>query len=121
MEKSTDLEHALRRADQYETEVRKLRGRIDDLKHDLTKAEDEMDQSANQSRRLQRTNDELQTHVDNLKVQVDHLHTRYGPRAISFFKAKPYIFHRKLGQFLQFRIVKVVRHIRREFRLAAND
>ena len=76
VEKTTDLEHALRRADQYETEVRKLRGRIDDLKHDLAKAEDEMDQSANQSRRLQRANDELQTHVDNLKVQVDHLHTR---------------------------------------------
>ena len=76
LEKTTDLEHAIRRAEQYETEVRKLRGRIEDLKRDLAKAEDEVDEQANMNRRLQRTNDELQTHVENLKVQVDHLHTR---------------------------------------------
>ena len=40
-EKTTECEHAQRRAEQYELEVKKLRGRIDDLKRDLANAEDE--------------------------------------------------------------------------------
>ena len=31
-----------RRAEQYESEVRKLRGRVEELKHDLANAEDEV-------------------------------------------------------------------------------
>ena len=41
-EKSTEFEHAQRRAEQYELEVKKLRGRIDDLKKDLANAEDDV-------------------------------------------------------------------------------
>ena len=41
-EKTTECEHAQRRAEQYELEVKKLRGRIDDLKRDLANAEDEV-------------------------------------------------------------------------------
>ena len=41
-EKTTELEHAERRSEHYEMEVKKLRGRIDDLKKDLATAEDEV-------------------------------------------------------------------------------
>ena len=37
----------------------------------------QVDQQANQVRRLQRNNDELQEQVENLRTQVDHLQTRY--------------------------------------------
>ena len=41
-EKSIELDHAKRRIEQYEVEVQKLRGRIDELKKDLAHAEDEV-------------------------------------------------------------------------------
>ena len=41
-EKSAELEHTLRRAEQHEAEVKKLRGRVDELKRELAKAEDEV-------------------------------------------------------------------------------
>ena len=39
-DKSAELEHAKSRAEQYELEVKKLRLRIEELKRDLTAAED---------------------------------------------------------------------------------
>ncbi|PVD21397.1 hypothetical protein C0Q70_19570 [Pomacea canaliculata] len=62
---STEQEHTRRRADHYEAEVKKLRGRVEELKRDLATAEDEIVVQANMSRRLQRTIDELQEQVDN--------------------------------------------------------
>lgn len=41
-DKSTELAHALRRSEQYESEVKKLRGRIEELKKELATAEDEV-------------------------------------------------------------------------------
>ncbi|XP_059147726.1 coiled-coil domain-containing protein 102A-like isoform X2 [Physella acuta] len=75
-ERSTELEHTRRRAEQYETEVRKLRSRVDELKHDLAAAEDEVDNQGNAARKAQRTNDELQAQVESLQVQVNHLQSR---------------------------------------------
>ncbi|GFO05859.1 coiled-coil domain-containing protein 102a [Plakobranchus ocellatus] len=46
-ERGTELEHTRRRAEQYQEEVRKLRGRVEELKHDLAAAEDEKSSSAN--------------------------------------------------------------------------
>nr|XP_022903348.1 coiled-coil domain-containing protein 102A isoform X3 [Onthophagus taurus] len=75
-DKMTELAHAVRRAEQYESEVKKLRTRVEELKRDLTIAEDELDSSTNTIRKLQRGNDELQEQVDNFQVQLQHLHTR---------------------------------------------
>lgn len=75
-DKITELAHAVRRAEQYETEVKKLRGRVEELKRDLAIAEDELDSATNTVRKLQRTNDELQEQVDNFQVQLQHLHSR---------------------------------------------
>lgn len=76
-DKITELAHAVRRAEQYESEVKKLRSRVEELKRDLAVAEDELDNASNNIRKLQRTNDELQEQVDNFQVQLQHLHTRF--------------------------------------------
>ncbi|XP_033755010.1 coiled-coil domain-containing protein 102A-like isoform X1 [Pecten maximus] len=75
-EKLTELDHTKRRGEQYEIEVKKLRGRIEELKKDLANAEDEVDTQANMVRKLQRTNDELQEEMENLQVQLDHTQSR---------------------------------------------
>lgn len=54
-ETNTELGHAVRRAEQYETEVKRLRARVEELKHELAGAEDE---------------------IDNLQAQIQHLQTR---------------------------------------------
>lgn len=74
-DKITELAHTVRRAEQYETEVKKLRNRVEELKRDLAVAEDELDTASNNIRKLQRTNDELQEQVDSFQVQLQHLHT----------------------------------------------
>jgi coiled-coil domain-containing protein 102A len=58
-EANVELGHALRRAEQYETEVKRLRTRIEELKKDLTLAEDEIDAASSAIRRLQRNNEDL--------------------------------------------------------------
>lgn len=75
-DKITELAHTARRAEQYEAEVKKLRGRVEELKRDLAVAEDELDTANNNIRKLQRSNDELQEQVENFQVQLQHLHTR---------------------------------------------
>lgn len=55
-ETNTELGHAVRRAEQYETEVKRLRARVEELKHELAGAEDE---------------------IDSLQAQIQHLQTRY--------------------------------------------
>ncbi|XP_071542986.1 coiled-coil domain-containing protein 102B-like isoform X3 [Panulirus ornatus] len=75
-DKSVELLHTSRRADQYESEVKRLRARVDELKKELAAAEDEVDGASNNIRKLQRGNDELQETVENLEVQVEHLQSR---------------------------------------------
>lgn len=43
----------------YEQEVKRLRLRVEELKKELTFAEDELDSASSAVRRLQRANDEL--------------------------------------------------------------
>ncbi|XP_069156950.1 coiled-coil domain-containing protein 102A isoform X2 [Procambarus clarkii] len=75
-DKSVELLHCSRRADQYESEVKRLRARVDELKKELAASEDEVDGASNNIRKLQRSNDELQETVENLEVQVEHLQSR---------------------------------------------
>ncbi|XP_055323887.1 coiled-coil domain-containing protein 102A isoform X6 [Sitodiplosis mosellana] len=55
-ETNTELGHAVRRAEQYENEVKRLRARVEELKHELAGAEDE---------------------IDSLQAQMQHLQTRH--------------------------------------------
>lgn len=75
-DKMTELAHAMRRAEQYETEVKRLRSRVEELKRELAAAEDEIDSATNNIRKLQRSNDELQEQVESFQVQLQHLHSR---------------------------------------------
>lgn len=52
-DKTTELNHSARRIEQYETEVKKLRLRIEELKRDLSAAEDEVDVSSNSVRYIE--------------------------------------------------------------------
>ncbi|XP_055619618.1 coiled-coil domain-containing protein 102A isoform X2 [Toxorhynchites rutilus septentrionalis] len=74
-EANTELGHAVRRAEQYETEVKRLRSRVEELKRELAGAEDELDSACNHVRRLQRTNEELTGQTEGLQVQIQHLQT----------------------------------------------
>jgi coiled-coil domain-containing protein 102 len=58
-EANIEMGHAVRRAEQYETEVKRLRSRVEELKKELSFAEDELDNASVAVRRLQRTNEEL--------------------------------------------------------------
>lgn len=49
-EKMTESAHANRRAEQYETEVKRLRVRVEELKRELAVAEDEVDSASNNIR-----------------------------------------------------------------------
>ena len=41
-EKASELEYAQRRLDQYEAEVKKLRGRVEELKNQLVSTQDQV-------------------------------------------------------------------------------
>ena len=49
-DKSVELQHCNRRADQYENEVKRLRLRVEELKKELANAEDEVDSASNNIR-----------------------------------------------------------------------
>lgn len=58
-EANVEISHAVRRAEQYETEVKRLRSRVEELKKELQFVEDELDSASSAVRRLQRNNEEL--------------------------------------------------------------
>lgn len=70
-ETNTELGHAGRRAEQYETEVKRLRGRVEELKRELAGAEDELDAACSHVRRLQRNNEELLAQSDCMQAQLN--------------------------------------------------
>lgn len=57
-------------------EVKKLRLRVEELKKELGQAEDQLDESQNQTRKLQRSLDEQTELNENLQVQLEHLQSR---------------------------------------------
>ncbi|XP_076170726.1 coiled-coil domain-containing protein 102A isoform X1 [Ptiloglossa arizonensis] len=71
-EKTTELSHAMRRSEQYETEVKRVRSRVEELKKELAAAQDEVDASANSVRKLQRANEDLLEQLESANVQLEH-------------------------------------------------
>lgn len=71
-EKTTELTHALRRSEQYETEVKRVRSRVDELKKELASAQDEVDAASTSVRRLQRANEDLMEQLESANVQIEH-------------------------------------------------
>ncbi|CAM4509125.1 coiled-coil domain-containing protein 102B [Caretta caretta] len=75
-DKVAELMHANKRVEQHEAEVKKLRSRVEDLKRGQNQAEDKLDDSLNQIRKLQRSLDEQTEANDSLQIQLNHLKSR---------------------------------------------
>lgn len=75
-EKTIELSHAMRRSEQYETEVKRVRGRVEELKKELAAAQDEVDAAMNSIRKLQRTNENLMEQLESANVQLEHFRNR---------------------------------------------
>ncbi|XP_020137727.2 coiled-coil domain-containing protein 102B [Microcebus murinus] len=73
---NAELTHANHRAAQDEAEVKKLRSRVEELKQGLNQKEDELDDSLNQIRKLQRYLDEQKETNENLELELRHLQNR---------------------------------------------
>ncbi|CAK9828969.1 Coiled-coil domain-containing protein 102A [Anthophora retusa] len=71
-EKTTELSHAVRRSEQYEAEVKRVRARVEELKRELTAAQDEVDVATNSVRKLQRSNEDLLEQLESANVQLEH-------------------------------------------------
>lgn len=75
-EKTTELTHAMRRSEQYEAEVKRVRARVDELKKELALVQDEVDAANNTIRRLQRSNEDLTEQLESTIAQVEHYRNR---------------------------------------------
>ncbi|XP_018392560.1 PREDICTED: coiled-coil domain-containing protein 102A isoform X2 [Cyphomyrmex costatus] len=71
-EKTTELSHAMRRSEQYEVEVKRVRARVEELKKELAVAQDEVDAATNSVRKLQRANEDLVEQLESANVQLEH-------------------------------------------------
>ncbi|XP_078042966.1 coiled-coil domain-containing protein 102A isoform X2 [Augochlora pura] len=71
-EKTTELSHAMRRSEQYEAEVKRVRARVEELKKELATAQDEVDAATNSVRKLQRVNEDLLEQLESTNVQLEH-------------------------------------------------
>lgn len=75
-EKITELSHAMRRSEQYEAEVKRVRIRVEELKGELITAQDEVDSATNSIRKLQRANEDLVEQLESMQVQLEHFKNR---------------------------------------------
>ncbi|KAG7189597.1 hypothetical protein KM043_017282 [Ampulex compressa] len=71
-EKTNELSHAVRRSEQYEAEVKRVRTRVEELKKELALAQDEVDAATNSVRKLQRANEDLLEQLESANVQLEH-------------------------------------------------
>lgn len=75
-DKTTELSHAIRRSEQYEAEVKRVRSRVEELKKELSSAQDDMDAATNSVRKLQRSNECLMEQLEAANVQLEHFKNR---------------------------------------------
>ncbi|KAG5679250.1 hypothetical protein PVAND_008830 [Polypedilum vanderplanki] len=85
-EANVELGHAVRRAEQYETEVKRLRTRIEELKKELTMAEDEIDAASSAIRRLQRNNEDLNVRHSSPKHYSSSSRGTNSPRVVQEYR-----------------------------------
>lgn len=75
-DKTMELSHAIRRSEQYEAEVKRVRSRVEELKKELASAQDDMDVATNNVRKLQRTNECLVEQFEAASLQLEHFKNR---------------------------------------------
>lgn len=75
-EKTIELSHAMRRSEQYEAEVKRVRARVEELKKELAAVQDEVDAATNSVRKLQRANEDLLEQLESANVQLEHFRNK---------------------------------------------
>ncbi|XP_031826388.1 coiled-coil domain-containing protein 102A isoform X1 [Nomia melanderi] len=71
-EKTTELSHVMRRSEQYEAEVKRVRARVEELKKELAAAQDTVDSVTNSVRKLKQANEDLAEQLESANVQLEH-------------------------------------------------
>lgn len=66
----------MRRSEQYEAEVKRVRARVEELKKELAAVQDEVDAATNSVRKLQRANEDLLEQLESANVQLEHFRNR---------------------------------------------
>lgn len=74
--KTTEFLNALRRSDKYEAEVKRVRAKLEELKKELSTAQEEVYASTNTVRRLQRVKKDLVEQLESANVQLNHFMDR---------------------------------------------
>ncbi|XP_041454873.1 coiled-coil domain-containing protein 102A-like [Lytechinus variegatus] len=87
-DKLAELDHTTTRCQQHEEDVKKLRIRVDELKRDLARREDEVDERINFVKKIQRNLDETLQQNENLTLQIDHLQNRLRTQTSNLTIAK---------------------------------
>lgn len=75
-EKTTELSHVMRRSEQYEAEVKRVRARVEELKKELAAAQDTVDSVTNSVRKLKQANEDLAEQLESANVQLEHFRNR---------------------------------------------
>ncbi|XP_057291315.1 coiled-coil domain-containing protein 102A-like isoform X1 [Hydractinia symbiolongicarpus] len=75
-DKTDALNHEQKRTEHYESEIKKLRSRVDQLKKQILGTEEKIDLRENHIRRFQRSLEEQTQLKETLQSQVKHLTTR---------------------------------------------
>jgi len=76
VDQNAELAHLMRRGEQYEGEVKRLRIRVEELKRELATTEEDYDIASNTIKKLQMCNEDLQEQLDSLQVESKHQNTR---------------------------------------------
>jgi len=76
VDQSAELAHLIRRGEQYEGEVKRLRSRVEELKRELATTEEEYDIATNTIKKIQRLNEDLQEQLDRLQAELKQQNMR---------------------------------------------
>ncbi|XP_060871828.1 coiled-coil domain-containing protein 102A isoform X1 [Metopolophium dirhodum] len=76
VDQSAESAHLVRRGEQYENEVKRLRSRVEELKRELATTEEDYDTASNTIKKLQRLNEDLQEKLDSLQAELIHQNIR---------------------------------------------
>lgn len=75
VDQNAELAHLSRRGEQYESEVKRLRIRVEELKRELATTEEDFDIASNTIKKLQMFNDDLQEQLDSLQAESKRQNT----------------------------------------------
>ncbi|XP_050542795.1 coiled-coil domain-containing protein 102A isoform X2 [Daktulosphaira vitifoliae] len=70
VDQNNELSHLMKRGEQYEGEVKRLRNRVKELKRELATTEEEYDIAVNKIKKLEDHNNNLQEHLERFQAEM---------------------------------------------------